>query len=501
MFTPKKIMKLHCRILCAAVLLGAAGNFALAVDGEWTSATSRSNWDDTSNWADGIIAEGAGSTVTVNRSSFTGSTGVTATIREDGVTFGHLHIFGESSAGSRNLTVNASGSGVSGFTIDAGDEGTSIIRSEGAGSLTLNVGTNTLFLGSSATFINQSSVGGFFSMNGSITSTDNSVRRTLTFNAANQRVNYGNGSISGNIALVLEGSTPVASNHLIKVGNTTSFRGNTYTGGTTIRGGVWVEAWGPAAFSTGDVVFEGLGGQVIFRVAASSPDEISNNIIINEGATATFNGNYYNGTKLSGVISGEGSLAITTNASGNATNAIILDAANTYAGGTHVEVGSLLVNNVEGSGTGSGDVRVAAGTLLGGSGSIAGKVLTEGVATLQVGFEDKAGFSIGGLTLGGDLTISYGDAVGLLDIVGQLDMGGHNITFDMTGYSGEELTLISFASLSNGDISNFSLTGSDEYRIALGTNGVMLTAIPEPGAYAALMAAGALLFLFRRKIR
>jgi autotransporter-associated beta strand protein len=69
-----------------------------------------------------------------------------------------------------------------------------------------------------------------------------------------------------------------------------------------------------------------------------------------------------------------------------------LTSANTYAGGTIVSAGRLLVNNSTGSGTGTGGVTVNSGTL-GGTGTIAGLVTVNSAGTVS------PGISIGTLTL------------------------------------------------------------------------------------------------------
>jgi autotransporter-associated beta strand protein len=71
-----------------------------------------------------------------------------------------------------------------------------------------------------------------------------------------------------------------------------------------------------------------------------------------------------------------------------------LTVANTYAGGTTVSEGTLLVNNVTGSGTGGGPVTVDGGTLSG-TGIISGVVTVFGAGTLAPGTAS----SIGNLTL------------------------------------------------------------------------------------------------------
>lgn len=70
-----------------------------------------------------------------------------------------------------------------------------------------------------------------------------------------------------------------------------------------------------------------------------------------------------------------------------------LTVASTYAGGTTVSAGRLLVNNPSGSGSGSGGVAVTSGGTLGGTGTIAGAV------TVNSGGTMAPGASIGTLTL------------------------------------------------------------------------------------------------------
>jgi autotransporter-associated beta strand protein len=74
--------------------------------------------------------------------------------------------------------------------------------------------------------------------------------------------------------------------------------------------------------------------------------------------------------------------------------------ANTYAGGTTISAGRLLVNNTSGSGTGTGTVTVNSGGTVGGIGSIAGAV------TVNSGGTISPGTSIGTLTLSNAPTLN-----------------------------------------------------------------------------------------------
>jgi autotransporter-associated beta strand protein len=89
-------------------------------------------------------------------------------------------------------------------------------------------------------------------------------------------------------------------------------------------------------------------------------------IVLLDGHSLTIGSNNFN-TTFSGTIEESGAL---TKAG---TGTLTLTGANTYTGTTTVTAGTLRVNNPTGSGTGSGPVKVQAGTL-GGKGTIAGPV-------------------------------------------------------------------------------------------------------------------------------
>lgn len=80
---------------------------------------------------------------------------------------------------------------------------------------------------------------------------------------------------------------------------------------------------------------------------------------------------------VSGIIS-DGGCVVIGNIGGNANTVTSLTGANIYTGGTKAAEGALLVNNVGGSGTGTGAVNVSSGAFLGGRGSIAGPIMVSG---------------------------------------------------------------------------------------------------------------------------
>jgi len=87
---------------------------------------------------------------------------------------------------------------------------------------------------------------------------------------------------------------------------------------------------------------------------------------VNNGTITNNGGNYtVQSGSVGAVLAGTNGLA----KSGNGT--VTLTGTNTYSGTTTVSVGTLLVNNTSGSGTGTGNVIVDAGAILGGTGTIA----------------------------------------------------------------------------------------------------------------------------------
>lgn len=100
----------------------------------------------------------------------------------------------------------------------------------------------------------------------------------------------------------------------------------------------------------------------------------------------------------------DGSATIISRLEKTGTGTWTLTGASTYSGGTRVDAGTLLVTNLSGSATGSGDVVVAANAVLGGSGRIApgaDRSITITGGTLQIGTElpGQAGQSASTLTL------------------------------------------------------------------------------------------------------
>lgn len=190
---------------------------------------------------------------------------------------------------------------------------------------------------------------------------------------------------------------------------------------------------------------------------------------------------------------------------------LILTGTNTYSGATTVSDGILLVNGDQ-SGA-SGAVTVGNATTefasLGGTGTIGGATTVRSGSFLSAGDPAVAG-GIGTLNFSGDLTLESG-STWLVDLVqnvdefsdrivvgGALDISGSNLNIAFTGdYTyGNEYRIAQYESLSSqfaglGNDAFFDV-GGRQYQINYGSGAaggyITLTAVPEPGTYALLVA-------------
>jgi fibronectin-binding autotransporter adhesin len=179
---------------------------------------------------------------------------------------------------------------------------------------------------------------------------------------------------------------------------------------------------------------------------------------------------------LTNPISGSGSL---TNLGGSPS----LIGANTYSGGTTVSAGTLFVNNLTGSGTGSGAVKVESGATLGGTGIVGGTANIQSGANLSPG-----NGGTGTLTISGALTLNS-SSISAFDVDGStptndsvvlgssVTYGGTlNITPTGVFTAGQQFVLFSGAGATNA--SNFaSITGSPGVDLAFTFNNGVLSVV------------------------
>ncbi len=133
---------------------------------------------------------------------------------------------------------------------------------------------------------------------------------------------------------------------------------NTYSGGTTIAGGVLnINSDASLGQDNGGLAFTGNGGTLQFASATTLP--ASRGVSLSGSAVATFDTQNLSPITIAGTISGSGGLAELGN------GLLVLTASNTYTGPTTVSAGNLQIGNgSSGEFLASSAVNLAAGTTL-----------------------------------------------------------------------------------------------------------------------------------------
>jgi fibronectin-binding autotransporter adhesin len=350
---------------------------------------------------------------------------------------------------SRNVTINQGGA-----TFDTGATlltGTNVISGAGAltktGVGTLSLGGNNTYAG--GTFINGgvisvSSDANLGAASGALSLSGGTLRNGAAFASA-RSVTLGSGggtfdtvanltltnAIAGTGAL-----TKIDNGALVLTGN------NTYTGGTTLSGGVLQLGNG------------GTSGSIVGNVVNNGT------LVFDRSDTST----------LAGLISGSGALEQ------QGTGTTILSGANTYTGPTNVRAGSLIINGDQSAATAA--TGVDSGATLGGKGVIGGDVNIADGGTLSPG---DVGGTPGTLTIKGNLSLS--NLSNLNVDLGQANVVGGALN-DLVQVNGD-VTLggtlnVSTSSGGSFDPGIYRVIG---YNGALTNNGLVIGSVPSPNYY------------------
>ncbi len=410
------------------VLSTASSTFAGSAT--WKASPATDDWNTAANWTPAIVPNGPADTATFARSNQTGVF-ITLDTEVNGIVFNpRASAFTIASEPTLEPTLTISGMGVTNnsgivqnFVVSPGGAQMFFSNSATAGSLTAFTNTGTITFGGTstagnATFTNNNLVNFFnTSTAGDATFTNNSVLRFEESSTAGNGTFTNNGGtggfvvfsgipdiisptagdstftnsdggfivfnsgIAGNATLTNNGaavSGAIPSETIFNpgdAGNATLIANGGLDGGD---GGliVFSSAGGVSTGGTARVQVFGNGKLDISQQSASglTTGSIERDGLIFLGANKLTVGANNLSTTFSGLIQ-DGGIGGGTGGSLTKTgnSELSLTEANTYTGGTTLEAGTLLVKNETDSATGSGAVRVNAGTL-GGTGKIAGAV-------------------------------------------------------------------------------------------------------------------------------
>lgn len=470
-------------VLLLAMAFGTSNALADMI-GTWSSTSGGTlNYETTTNWSGGIVADGAGATGT-----FQTAPGSNLTIRFTGFshTLGTMNV-GNTNGRSQSFSANSTSERL---IFDNGINPAQLTELATHGNNTyfylpilLNSSLNISNLNANNRTLNFGTSGGNFA---TITNSTSSAL-TITNNASsgNSAVSLGqivSDGTSGGTMSVVQSSTTGA----LMLG-----AANTYTGTTKANVGTLqlshLSAIQYSALDTtgsgtvtanagvGNYVFGGLiSGRDLASVVTGTPTNVTTLTLNPQSGSVTYNN-----------AIGDLSTGMNLTKTGNGTQ--VLSGTSTYTGDTLVSAGTLLVNGSLSSST--NDVSVTGTATIGGSGSIAGALSFAPDSFFDVFLSQP-------LAVSG--TVTFGSGFGIDNLKGidwdAVALGDHTILA-----SGQDF---SSAGLDNWGIANAVTVGSLG-RTAYFDNGslkVVVTAVPEPGT-ALLCGLGLLTLLAVRRRR
>ena len=190
---------------------------------------------------------------------------------------------------------------------------------------------------------------------------------------------------------------------------------------------------------------------------------------------------------LGGTGTNENNLALAVSGSGILT---LSGTANTYAGGTTVNGGTLRVTNASGSATGTGAVTVNLGGTLDGTGTISGTVnVSAAGGTVTAGVSGAGNLTAGNLTFNGPGTVNVVPGVTRVNVTGTLTASGTansvSINIGTTPFAAGTYHLISHAG---------SIVGFSAFKLGTNPGGAYSYTLVDNAGYLDLQVATSAIF-------
>lgn len=282
----------------------------------------------------------------------------------------------------------------------------------------------------------------------------------------------GTGSTAAGQSLNTANPAPVWATGTVALTFPNGTAGNFQYGGTAITGGATLSInsqyalggadQGPTIFNGGTLQYNAA----LAAGAAGTALDISGQPVTFAGnATIDVNGH---AVAWAGTIGNGGGGALTVFSTA-ANGVLSLSGANNYSGGTTVTNATLLVNNATGSGTGSGNVTVANGGTLGGTGIISGSVNWQpGSAALFTAGVTNTPLTVGAVSLNTNLVT--------INVPGSspLPIGGYTLlNYTAAGSTGmfyAGTPVFTGAGVANGTVSSIT-TGGGEVMLTVASGG------------------------------
>jgi autotransporter-associated beta strand protein len=167
------------------------------------------------------------------------------------------------------------------------------------------------------------------------------------------------------------------------------------------------------------------------------------------------------------------------------TGTLRLTGANTFTGGLTVSAGTLLVNNVSGSATGTGPLEILSGATLAGTGMVAGPTTVNNGATFSPGNPSGTLTLLSNLTLNASslLQFALGTNCGSVAVGGSLTLAGQLAATNVGGFGAGSYALFTYGgALTLGNLQLVAAPAGYNYSFDTNTPGVvkLVATLPPP---------------------